>query len=156
MSKLGRVQMIIERERDAMIAERLFGWAWLAGELWSHTKGGKFYRGIFPDKAKHLYKVRPATGKEPLFTNWDGEGRLPHYSTTFEGVGLIVARMIELGFSVSIHGPRLTGDYPFSAAFAPTIDNERWIDWGDVMAATIPEAVALAALMKVDKAGVTR
>lgn len=133
-------------ELDAMIAEKLFDWKWYAGALPKRTGEDVFYRGIFPHKPKHLYKMRLATGKEPLFSDWDRD--LPHYSTTWQGTGLIVAAMRERGFSVSIYGPRGPGDYLlYSAAFAPTANNERWVDWGDASAATIPEAVAWAALM---------
>lgn len=115
-----------KRRVDALVAERLFGWHWV--------KDRRTGQRILVDSDTEWVETFD------LGTRVDPLAGLPHFSTTWEGLGKVVERMWELGYAYEI-GRNFHGS--IYAGF-DSIEDPR--DNGHGTANTDPMAASLAAL----------
>lgn len=130
-------------ELDAKVAEVVFGWWWIASEVYG--KPGKF-RFIWPSDVG--LNLTAAKGDEPLAEHWATYQGLPAYSSTWDGTGLVTSEMAVKGYRLWLSPYGANG---YSAEFSRC----HFLPEGPVLVlmstveshSQIPLAVARAALL---------
>jgi hypothetical protein len=88
-------QMDAGREMDAVIAEKVFAWRWIA-HAW---KDNPTYRFIAPPTVEIGDRYSLASGLEPLYADWDRVAKLPKYSTDIADAWQIVEKLRLIGWN---------------------------------------------------------
>jgi hypothetical protein len=90
------------RETDALVAERVMGWAW-------QTKDGSTRWLAPPAQCGDFGHERPASGDEALEGAWWLEAKpsdlhwiVPHYSTDIAAAWQVVESVVERGYMVTV------------------------------------------------------
>lgn len=84
------------RVLEGELAIALLGLQWWAGQAYGGM--GTLHRGLFAEKPEYIPGARPATGEEPLYSDW--HWLVPKY-TTWGTMPLVVAAMIAQGWQWS-------------------------------------------------------
>lgn len=117
------IAALTDRSLDLAVAEHIFGWQWRRS-----SNSGR--RSLFPPDKWPEWFTEPADGSEPLVFDFDETKSAPDYSTTGDGMLLVIERMQAFGWFYHVydmveipeHGCRFyRPDDPDAVAMAETM-----------------------------------
>lgn len=140
------------RARDAEIAQTLFGWVWLAAKVPQVLPKARW---LAPPEEANDERWEIATLLRPPEYEWwladmSSHGEcVPHYSSTWDGMRLVVERMAAMGWSLTINycTSGAVAGFPCLVTLGRNVPGN-WIEW-ESSGTTLPEAVASCALFAV-------
>lgn len=94
-------EMEAGRELDATIAENIFGYKWMIPEL-----NGKYRLLVDPERAQSLIgtgRRESENKREERYADWSYDRHFPHYSTAWEGAGLVLELLHKQGWEIDIY-----------------------------------------------------
>ena len=135
-----------DRELDALVAEVVFGQA-LQWRVCDDI--GVFHSSPFASKEEALQDAPFAEGTNVVYPCCD------HYSTTWEGAGLVILRMRKLGFTYALYSDGMLSCPGYS--WTENFPRARFFREGEFMAEkaaeanadTLPRAVAIASILAI-------